>query len=155
MNAFEQVYTADVIKRVVGKARRAVVGFVGIALGFAAFCVAFCLLAAYELLNIYVCCAFNAVATVGFLWYAYLFFTQLFVRTRRDYSVVKRLENAEPATASAVFATRSETDGETSYDFDGLPPLLCARTVDFKQGVEYELKTAGNNIIAFREVSDE
>ncbi len=152
---FNESYTADVISKITARLRAPVAIFAACATGFAAFCVAFCLLAAYELLNVYACGAFNIVATVCFMWYAYLFFTQLSVRARRDYGVVKRLENAEPTVAATEFVGVSETNGETTYAFDGMPPLLCARELTLTVGARYELKTVGGSITAYREVSDD
>lgn len=154
MKNFTSVYTGELISTIRKKARGAIAVFTVCTVGFIAFCCLFCVLAARELLGVYLCAAFNVIATLAYLWYCYLFFAVTFVPVRRDARFVKSLPDVLPVTVIAEFRG---TDGQGMGIFDGaLKPLGCAiGFYGFTEGVKYELKTAQNNIVEYREVSHE
>lgn len=155
MKAPTTIYTDEVRANIIRKYRVEIAKYVAIAVCFVCFCVAFCLLASFDLLNLYLACALNVVATVCFAWYGYLYFKVLFVPTRRDRAFVKCLENAVPNIVRGTFVGVEETDGRKNCLFDGSRAFRCYGGDFFEVGHEYDLSVVDGNIVSFCEVTDE
>lgn len=152
-----EIYTNDFILAIKRKTAAALARYIAVAAVFAALCVAFCLLAAFDCLNIYVCCAFNILLTVAFLWFSYLFFVICFKKYKEKSVFVKSLENAYPLIYDGTCASLELGEQYTSVNFeDGkVLKLDCSAPNEFIAGKRYRADVVNDVIISYGEVSDE
>lgn len=152
-----EIYTNDFIQAIKRKLMTVLVKYIAIAALFAALCVTFCLLAAFDLVNVYVCCALNIVFTIAFLWFTYLFFTIYFKKAKEKRTFVKCLENAYPSIYEGAL-TRVEQEEEYFKLFfqDGnVLKLDVNATVGFIEGNAYRLDVVDDVIISYCEAENE
>ena len=152
-----EIYTNDFIQAIKRKATTVLARYIAIAALYVALCVAFCLLAAFDLLNVYVGCALNVVLTIAFLWFTYLFFTIYYKKAREKSTFVKCLENAYPSVYEGVYAHCEQDEQYVSLHFeDGSVLKLDADAANcFVGGTTYRVDAVNDTVISYCEVDNE
>mgnify|MGYP001100226893 CR=1 FL=1 len=159
MNGFTNIYSVSDINIVRARLRNGVIIFCAVALLFAAFCAGFVVLFVKELLNVYVCFAFNFVATVAFAWYAVIYFKCVFYRHRQQLNFYRSFEYADAKPARGIFLRAEGGQVEKS--------VVCTRLVGtavfliksclnipFEEGKEYDLLAVGNKLWEYKEADN-
>ncbi len=164
MNGFTNIYSVSDINIVRARLCNGVMIFCAVALLFAAFCAAFVVLFVKELLNVYVCFAFNFVATVAFAWYAVIYFKCVYYQNRQQLNFYRSFEYADIKPARGIFLRADGGQIEKSVVFTRLVFETYEGTAEFliKSGInipfeadkEYDLLAVGNKLWEYKEADN-
>ncbi len=152
-----EIYTKEFVQAIKRQYTTALVKYIAIAVLFAALCVAFCLLAAFDLANVFVCCALNILFTIAFLWYSFLFFFVVFKSFKQKNTFVKCLENASPFVFQGVLEDCEREKQYLNLHFEGGNVLkLDGNAInDIAVGKTYCMDVVDDVVISYCEVNNE
>lgn len=152
-----EIYTNNLIQAIRRKYATVLARYAAITVLFVVLCVAFCLLATFDLVNLYVCCAINVVLTIAFLWLSYLFFTICLKKAREKSTFVKCLENAYPSVYGGKYVGFEQDEQYLTLLFeDGNKLRLDSSAANcFIVGKKYLIDVVDGVVISYGEVEDE
>lgn len=151
------IYTEYFVQTIKRKAIKTLAVYIAVAVLFAALCTAFCLLAAFDIFNLYVCCAINVLLSVAFLWYSYLFFAVVYKPVRAKTIFIKCLENVNPSVVEGTYSgfQKDEQYAKLFFGQDNVFKLDNCANNGFTIGKRYLLDVVNEVIIAYCEVENE
>lgn len=156
-NLKKQVYTQQVISNIRATAQKTLAVYVAIAVFFAIFCGIFCYLAIAEIASIYLCCAFNIVATICFLWYTYLFFAVISQPIFAKRKFIKLLDTCLPVVMVAkLLNCQHSRDGYYVLAFENNKTLkLDQANSPLKTDVTYKIEQVNDIVLTYCEVQND
>lgn len=148
-----EIYTTDFIQSIKRKTAAALFKYIALVVFYVALCVTFCLLAAFDLVNLYVCCVLNVLLTIAFLWICYLFFTVYYKRKREKSFFVKCLDNAYPSVYRGFYVDCEKGEQYVSLCFEDGRKLKMDDAVPngFVAGKRYIVDVVNDVIISYGE----
>lgn len=153
----KEVYTQQTIAKISVTAKKTLAIYILIAVFFAIFCGVFCYLAANDLVDIYLCCALNIVATICFLWYSYLFFAVISKPIFSKKRFVRMLDTCLPIVmVDKLDNCILSKDGYYLLTFQNGKVLKLEQLHGaIKEGVTYKVEQIDGILLSYTEVCND